>query len=154
MSRGFLLDTNVPSELTRPQPASRVTQWLEDTDDELMHISVITIGEVCKGITVHQEAHRREWLRQLLENEVRPWFAGRILPVTEAISERWGILEGECQLKGIGFNAPDGLIAATALEHGLTVVTRNVKDFAGLGVAVFELGLAGRQDRPGLATTV
>jgi predicted nucleic acid-binding protein len=102
-----------------------------------MHLSVITVGEVCKGITVHQEAHRREWLRQWLENEVRPWFAGRILPVTEAISERWGILEGECQLKGVGFNAPDGLIAATALEHGLTVVTRNVKDFAGLGVAVF-----------------
>ena len=81
MSRGFLLDTNVPSELTRPQPSPRVTQWLEDTDDELMHISVITIGEVCKGITVHPEAHRRDWLRQWLENEVRPWFAGRILPV-------------------------------------------------------------------------
>ena len=137
MSRGFLLDTNVPSELTRPQPAPRVAHWLEDTDDELMHISVITIGEVCKGITVHQEAHRREWLRQWLENELRPWFVGRILPVTEAISERWGILEGERQLKGIGFNAPDGLIAATALVHELTVVTRNVKDFAALGVAVF-----------------
>jgi predicted nucleic acid-binding protein len=137
MSRGFLLDTNVPSELTRPQPAVRVAQWLEDTDDELMHISVITIGEVCKGITVHPEARRRAWLRQWLENELRPWFTGRILPVTEAISERWGILEGDCQLKGIGFNAPDGLIAATALEHDLTLVTRNVKDFARLGVAVF-----------------
>ena len=137
MSRGFLLDTNVPSELTRPQPDPRVAQWLEDTDDDLMHISVITIGEVCKGITVHPEAHRRAWLRQWLENELRPWFAGRILPVTEAISERWGILEGDCQLKGIGFNAPDGLIAATALEHDLTLVTRNVKDFAVLGVVVF-----------------
>jgi hypothetical protein len=70
-------------------------QWLEAADDELMHISVITIGEVCKGITVHPEAHRRDWLRQWLENEVRPWFAGRILPVTEAISERWGILEAD-----------------------------------------------------------
>jgi toxin FitB len=75
-----------------------VAQWLEDTDDDLMHISVITIGEVCKGITVHPEAHRRAWLRQWLENELRPWFADRILPVTEAISERWGILEGDCQL--------------------------------------------------------
>ncbi len=137
MSRGFLLDTNVPSELTRPRPDPRVAQWLEDTDDDLMHISVITIGEVCKGITVHREAHRRAWLHQWLENDLRPWFVGRILPVTEAISERWGILEGDCQLKGIGLSAPDGLIAATALERDLTLITRNVKDFARLGVAVF-----------------
>jgi toxin FitB len=68
---------------------------------------------------------------------LRPWFAGRVLPITEAISERWGILEGECQWKGIGFNTPDGLIAATALEHDLTLVTRNVKDFAALGVGIF-----------------
>jgi predicted nucleic acid-binding protein len=94
MISGFLLDTNVPSEPTRQQPDGRVAQWMEDTDDDLMHLSVITIGDVCKGITVHLEAHRRAWLRQWLENELRPWFAGRILPVTEAISERWGILEG------------------------------------------------------------
>jgi predicted nucleic acid-binding protein len=137
MSRGFLLDTNVPSELTRPQPDPRVAQWLEDTDDDLMYLSVITIGEVCKGITVHPEPHRRAGLRRWFENELRPWFAGRILPITEAIAERWGILEGECQSRGIGFNAPDGLIAATAIEHDLTVVTRNVRDFAGFGVAVF-----------------
>jgi predicted nucleic acid-binding protein len=136
MSRGFLLDTNVPSELTRPKPDPRVAQWLENTDDELMYVSVISIGEVCKGFTVHPEEHRRASLRQWLENELRPWFAGRILPISEAIAERWGVLEGECQLKGLTFSAPDGLIAATALEHDLTVVTRNVKDFTGLGVAV------------------
>ena len=136
MSRGFLLDTNVPSELTRPQPDPRVAQWVEDTDDELLYFSVISIGEVCKGFTVHPEQHRRASLRQWLENELRPWFAGRILPISERIAERWGVLEGECQLKGITLSAPDGLIAATALEHGLTVVTRNVKDFTGLGVAV------------------
>ena len=137
MSRGFLLDTNVPSELTRPQPDPRVVQWLEDTDDDLMYISVITIGEVRKGITVHPEPHRRADLQQWLETELRPWFAGRILPVTEAIAERWGIVEGHCQGKGIGSNVPDGLIAATALEHDLTLVTRNVRDFAAFGVAIF-----------------
>jgi toxin FitB len=104
MSHGFLLDTNVPSELTRPQPDPRVARWFEETDDDLMHISVIAIAEVCKGITVHPEAHRRAWLRQWLENELRPWFVGRILPVTEAIAERCGVLEGGCQLKGLGFN--------------------------------------------------
>ena len=94
MSQGFLLDTNVPSELTRPQPNLRVAQWLEDNDDDLMYISVITIGEVCKGITVHPEPHRRADLQQWLETELRPWFTGRILPVTEAIAERWGMIEG------------------------------------------------------------
>jgi predicted nucleic acid-binding protein len=63
--------------------------------------------------------------------------ASRILPIAESMAERWGILEGECRLRGIGFNAPDGLIAATALAHELTVVTRNVRHFAGFGVAVF-----------------
>jgi predicted nucleic acid-binding protein len=109
---------------------------LEETDDDLMYLSVITIGEVCKGITVHPEPHRRVGLRRWFENELHPWFSGRILPITEAIAERWGVLEGECQMRGIGFNAPDGLIAATALEHDLTVVTRNVRDFVGFGVAV------------------
>jgi predicted nucleic acid-binding protein len=137
MSRGFLLDTNVPSELTRPQPDPRVAQWLEDTDDELMYLSVITIGEVCKGFTVHPE--ERASLRQWLEDDLRPWYAGRILPISEAIGERWGVLDGECQLKGLTLSAPDGLIAATALEQDLTVVTRNVKDFTGLGVAVLNL---------------
>jgi predicted nucleic acid-binding protein len=85
MSRGFLLDTNVPSELTRPLPDPRVAQWLEDTDGDLMYLSVISIGEVSKGFTVHPERHRRASLRQWLENELRPWFEGRILPITEAI---------------------------------------------------------------------
>ena len=136
MSRGYLLDTNVPSELTRPYPDANVAQWLEDTDDDLMHISVITLAEVLKGITIHPEAHRRDWLRHWLDDNLRPWFAGRILPVTEAVAERCGILEGSCHLKGVGFNVPDGLIAATALANDLTVVTRNIRDFASLGVPI------------------
>jgi len=107
MSRGFLIDTNVPSELTRPQPQRRVVQWLEDTDDDLMYLSVISIGEICKGFTVHPEHHRRASLRRWLEDELRPWFAGRILPLSESIAERWGILDGECQLKGLTLHAPD-----------------------------------------------
>ena len=106
MSLGFLLDTNVPSELTRPQPDPRVTQWLEDTDDELMYFSVISIGEVCKGFTVHPEQHRRASLRQWLENEMWPWFAGRILPISEAIAERWGALEGEMSIEGARAERP------------------------------------------------
>ena len=110
---GFLLDTNLPSELTRIRPDRRVAQWLENAnDDELAGLKI--------------------WLDETL----RPWFAGRIPPVSEEVSERWGILEGQCQLKGRTLSAPDGLIAATALEHNLTVVTRNVKDFSGLGIEI------------------
>jgi predicted nucleic acid-binding protein len=101
-----------------------------------MYLSVITIGEVCKGFTIHPEEHRRASLREWLESELRPWFAGRILPISEAIAERWGVLEGQSQLQGLTISAPDGLIASTALEHELTIVTRNVKDFEGLGVTI------------------
>ena len=76
-------------------------------------------------------------LEQWFEQYLLPLFATRILPVTQRIADRWGILDGECQLRGTPLSMADGLIAATALEHDLTVVTRNVKDFAGLGVTVF-----------------
>lgn len=75
-------------------------------------------------------------LERWLEAELRPWFAGRILPVDEAVADRWGALDGERQLEGAALNTADGLIAATALEHGLTLVTRNVKHFRGLGLKI------------------
>jgi predicted nucleic acid-binding protein len=140
---GFLLDTNVPSELIRIKPDPRIAKWLRDTDDNTLYMSVISIGEVCKGFTIHPEEHRRAALRKWLDDTLRPWFEGRILPVTEAISERWGILDGQCQLRGLTVSVPDGLIAATALEHTLTIVTRNVRDFGGLGVEVFNPWTAG-----------
>ena len=65
------------------------------------------------------------------------WFRNRILPVTHAVADRWGVLDGQCQLRGTPLNTADGMIAATAIEHGLTVVKRNAKDFAGLGVDIF-----------------
>jgi predicted nucleic acid-binding protein len=133
---GFLLDTNVPSELIRIKPDPNVAHWLRDADDETLYLSVISIGEIARGLTIHPKEHRRAALRQWLDEFLRPWFEGRILPVTETISERCGVLDGQCQLKGVALSPPDGLIAATALEHGLTIVTRNVKDFAGLGVGV------------------
>jgi predicted nucleic acid-binding protein len=130
MSRGFLLDTNIPSELTRPQPEPRVTRRA-DVFQRCQHRRGV------QRPTVHPEAHRRVWLRNWLDAELRPWLADRILPVCEAVAERWGIPDGECQLKGLTLNAPDGLITATALTYDLTVVTRNVKHFEGLGVTIF-----------------
>jgi predicted nucleic acid-binding protein len=73
-------------------------------------------------------------LQDWLEIDVRAWYAGRILPVTESIAERWGHLTSTARKQGLALAVVDGVIAATALHHDLTVVTRNVKDFAGLGV--------------------
>jgi predicted nucleic acid-binding protein len=134
--KGFLLDTNIPSEMTRPHPQSSVTGWLDDADDDELYLSVVSLGEIIKGVTVLPESKRRDQLQQWLDETLRPWFEGRILPVNETIAERWGVLAGQCQLKGRPLKVVDGYIAATAFEHGLTVVTRNVKDFAGLGVTV------------------
>jgi predicted nucleic acid-binding protein len=97
---GFLLDTNVPSELIRIRPDPRVAQWLRDADDNTLYLSVISIGEVCKGFTVHPEAHRRVILRKWLDETLRPWFAGRILPVSEEISERWGFSKASASCVG------------------------------------------------------
>jgi predicted nucleic acid-binding protein len=76
-------------------------------------------------------------LEKWFHTDLLVWFRGRVLPVTHFIADRWGVLDGECQLRGTPLNTADGMIAATALENGLTVVTRNVKDFAGLGVTIF-----------------
>ena len=135
--KGFLLDTNIPSEMTRPRPQPSVSAWLDDADDDQLYFSVVSLGEILKGVALLSDSRRRNQLQQWLDETLRPWFEGRILPVNQPIAERWGVLAGQCQMKGRPLKVADGLIAATALEHDLTVVTRNVKDFAGLGVTVF-----------------
>jgi predicted nucleic acid-binding protein len=133
---GFLLDTNIPSELTRQKSAPQVERWLDQADDEGLHFSVISLGEILRGISVLPASKRRDGLQEWLDGTLRPWFNGRILPVTAAIAERWGVLSGECRLQGKQVTVADGLIVATALHHKLTIVTRNVKDFADLGAKV------------------
>lgn len=135
--KGFLLDTNVPSELTYPRPAPQVEQWLEEVDDKQLFFSVISLAEICKGIAKLPEGKKRTNLQEWLDSTLRPWFAGRILPVSEPIAGRMGLWAGESETRGRTIKIADGLIAATALEHDLTLVTRNVKDFAGFGVPIF-----------------
>jgi toxin FitB len=135
--KGYLLDTNVPSEFSRDRPEPRVVRWLKSQPVMALFISVVTIGEIRKGLTVMAQGRRRNELEIWFHNELLRWFRNRILPVTYDIAERWGVWEGQCQLKGTSLNTADGLIAATALEHDLTIVTRNVKHFAGFGGAIF-----------------
>ena len=113
------------------------SKWLDNADDDQLYLSVVSLGEILKGVTLLSESKRRSQLQHWLDETLRPWFEGRVLPVTRPIAERWGVLAGRCRLRGRPLKVVDGFIAATALENGLTVVTRNVKDFAGLGVAVF-----------------
>jgi predicted nucleic acid-binding protein len=130
---GFLVDTNVISEILRPAPHAHVAAWSQLTARQTLFLSVVSMGELRKGVTILPASARRTQLEKSIEAQVPHWFQARILPMTLAIAERWGELDGTRQLAGRPLNAPDGMIAATALVHHLTVVTRNVKDFAGLG---------------------
>jgi toxin FitB len=133
---GYLLDTNIPSEFSRDRPEPRVVQWLKS--QPIATLSAVTIGEIRKGLVVMPQGRRRNELEAWFHTDLLNWFHDRILPVTHSIADRWGALDGHRQLMGTPLNTADGLIAATALEHDLTVVTRNVKDFAGLAVVVFD----------------
>lgn len=134
--KGYLVDTNIPSELTREKPDARVAAFLRNAGKGTVFLSVMTIGEICKGIAGLPAGERRTALQDWLDIEVRSWFAGRILPVTESIAERWGHLAATAKQQGLTLAVVDGVIAATALHHDLILVTRNVKDFAGLDIDI------------------
>lgn len=125
--------------MTRSRPAPPVERWLDQVDDEALFLNVISLSEILRGITRLSESTRCTQLQTWLDETLRPWFEDRILPVTQRIAERLGRLAGERNSQGLTLLVPDGLIAATALEHNLTLVTRNVRDFASLGVPLLNL---------------
>ena len=133
----WLLDTCVLSELSRKRPNPNVMAWMESVQDDLLFISVLTVGELRKGIAANPDPARRESLRQWLKSDILKPFADTILPVDMAIAERWGMICGEAERSGRTRPAIDALLAATALVHGLTVATRNVDDFSGTGASLF-----------------
>ena len=133
---GFLVDTNIPSELTKSHPSKQVDRFLRHSKNRVF-ISVFSIGEIRKGIACLPISNRRAGLEDWLDNEILPWFGNRILPVTLSIAERWGELSAH--LRAIGRPRPvmDTVIAATALTHDLILVSRNVKDYMDTGLTVF-----------------
>lgn len=136
---GFLLDTNIVSELMKPRPSRKVVAWVEGTAEALMHLSVITIGEVRKGIDLlSDDAPRRAALQSWLDRDVRIRFAGRLLAFDDSVAERWGQLEALAKKRRLTLPTIDAQLAATALHHGLTFVTRNTADIAPTGVPVFD----------------
>jgi len=122
----YLLDTNVLSELVRAKPNEAVLAWFSEVPDESLYISVLTIGEIRKGVEGLSDGKRKEKLRLWLEHELPEWFGGRVLDIDAAVAERWGRLQADAQRP---IPAIDSLLAATALHHELRMVTRNNKDF-------------------------
>ncbi len=135
---GYLLDTNCISEVVRPNPEPRVLSWLEVTDERLLHLSVLTLGEIRKGVASLPQSKRRRRLESWLELELQARFSGRVLPIDAGIADRWGILTADARRKGVGLATIDGLLAATALHFNLTLVSRNVNDFASTPVLLLD----------------
>jgi toxin FitB len=133
---GFLLDTNCISEVVRIKPDPRVLQWMAAADESLLYLSVLTLGEIRKGVAGLSQSKRRTQLEIWLELELRSRFSGRVLGIDAAIADRWGLLAAEAKHKGRPLSAIDGLLAATALHHNLTIVSRNLGDFAGTQVPI------------------
>ena len=134
---GFLLDTNVVSELVKPRPEPNVVTWIQTTDESLLFLSVLTIGEIRKGISSLPASNKRALLESWLGNELVVRFTERILSIDFEIAERWGLLSAQAQASGVLLPVIDGLLAATALHHNLTFVSRNTNDVTLPGLSVF-----------------
>lgn len=130
---GYLLDTNVVSELARPKPAGAVLRWLDQAPYQAIHLSVLTRGELRHGIERLAEGAKKERMRAWLESDLPAWFGERLLPVDAQVADRWGRLAAQARRP---LPAIDSLLAATALHHGLRLVTRNVADYRFAGLAV------------------
>jgi predicted nucleic acid-binding protein len=129
----WLLDTCVVSELMRPRPKASVVSWVLERDEDALFLSVITIGELEKGIARLHDSPRRVTLEQWVRRELADRFRGRLLMVDSGVAARWGVLVGASEARGQPLPVIDSLIAATGLQHDLTVVTRNTDDLERCG---------------------
>lgn len=127
----YLIDTNVMSELRKRQANANLVAWMQARPRESLYLSVLSLGEIRKGIEGVADAAFRQTLTDWLEVDLPKYFLGRLLGVDAQIADRWGRLQASA---GRTLPVVDAMLAATALQHDLTLVTRNVKDFEGLGV--------------------
>ena len=130
----FLLDTNVVSEWTKPRPSAGVIAWLAEADEDRIFISVITIAELRHGIERLPAGARRNRLDTWLKEQVPLRFEERLLAVAVDTANVWGRVMAQGQAAGYRPGTMDAFIAATVLRHDMTLVTRNVSDFAPLGI--------------------
>jgi toxin FitB len=134
---GWLLDTNVLSELRRAKPEPKVLAFVAAQPLDLLYVSAVTLAEIRFGIERVSNSSRRAELNDWLAHSVRPMFEGRVLAITEDIMFKWRLLVEDGRRVGHTFSQPDLIIAATALHHGLTVVSRDVSDYRKARAPVF-----------------
>ena len=134
---GWLLDTNIISELRRPRPEARVIAFVAGQPLEQLFVSAVTFAEIRYGIEMVSDPIRRAELNDWLAHKVRPMFDQRVLAVSEDVMFKWRLLVEDGRKAGHTFSQPDLIIAATGLHHGLTVVTRDTGDYARARVPLF-----------------
>jgi hypothetical protein len=139
---GWLLDTNVLSELRRPRPNPKVVAFIAAQPLDILYVGSVTLAEIRFGIELVREPGRRAELNDWLAHRVRPMFGQRVLPVTEDIMLKWRLLVEEGRKAGQTFSQPDLIIAATALEHGLTLVSRDTSEYERARVPILNPWLA------------
>ena len=132
----YLLDTCVLSELIKPNPSQNVTKWISDIDERCLYISVLTIGEIHKGIEKLAESKRKENLHKWVKFDLKERFNNKILNIDIHIATTWGKIQAQSELAEQTLPSIDGLIACTAIAHDLTVATRNTKDMKASGVTL------------------
>ncbi|MGA1823933.1 MAG: type II toxin-antitoxin system VapC family toxin [bacterium] len=133
----YLLDTCVISELVKIKPNRNVLDWINSCEEDFFHLSVLTIGEIQKGISKLPESKKKDKLQSWLDSELKERFAGKILNINAEIAKIWGNIQGIAEKKGKMIPAIDALIAATGIYYRLTIVTRNVTDLDNSGASLF-----------------
>ena len=133
----YLLDTCVIAELVKKEPHPSVIRWMDTGDESKMYLSVLTLGEIIKGINKLPKGDRREKLQSWVTNDLVQRFGSRLLEIDAEISMAWGTMLGEAERLGEKLPVVDSLIAASANVHDLIVVTRNVKDMERCRTKVF-----------------
>ena len=134
---GFLLDTNIVSELIRSRPEPKLSRWIASTDENLLYLSVLTMVEILKGIVQLGKTARQIELQSWVDRDLSSRFVDRILPIDEAVADRWGWISGQAMVSRVRLPVIDGLLAATALHYNLTFVTRNTRDVLATGAVLF-----------------
>lgn len=134
----YLLDTCVISEVTKPRPASKVLTWLDTQDELALFLSVITFGELQKGVSKLPASRKRLQLQQWVDSDLTRRFTGRILGIDREVALRWGEMAGTAERRGQPLPVLDGLLAATAVGGGLTLVTRNTAPMQATGAPLFD----------------
>lgn len=134
----FLLDTNVVSEWVKPRPDPNVVAWLADVDEDRVYLSVMSFAEIRHGVERMTDGRRRERLATWLAEDLPARFEGRILGIDRQVAETWGLLMARGQKAAVTVGAMDVFFAATVEAHGLTLVTRNVRDSVKLSVPLLD----------------